>query len=124
MTEDAAFYDRAIRRMERVALLLAAAAVVFMAVREGWRGALGAAGGAAFSLGSFRTWKNVAAAVGGDKQTRPGWKLLIRFGILAAALLVIIRTFGVSPASVVAGLFVSVAAVLFELACELILFRS
>ena len=123
MTEDPAFYDRAIRRIEWFAFGLAVLVVAAMSIREGWRGALGAAGGAAFSLGSFRTWKGVAAAAGGETRSRPGWKLLLRFGILVAALLVIIRFFGATPASVLTGLFVSVAAVLLELACELILFR-
>ena len=55
MTDDPGFYDRALRRLDRIVLAVAAAVIIAMAMREGWRGALGAAGGAAFALFSFRT---------------------------------------------------------------------
>lgn len=120
MTDDTGFYDRALRRLDRIALVLAGAVVVAMTVREGWRGALGAGGGAAFALFSFRTWKRVASAVSGETGSRPWSALLIRFAILAATLFVIIRYFGVSAWAVLAGLLVSVAAVVIEIVYELI----
>jgi hypothetical protein len=119
MTDDPGFYDRAIRRLERIGFVLAGAAVVSMAAREGWRGALGATAGAAFSLTSFRNWKRVAGAASGGKSRIGPWPA-IRFLVLAASLFVIIRYFGVSPWSVLAGLFVSVAAVMVEIVFELI----
>ena len=42
MSDDPAFYERALRRLDRSAVVLAAAAIVAMAFVEGWRGALGA----------------------------------------------------------------------------------
>ncbi len=119
MTDDPGFYDRAIRRLERIGFVLSAAAVVAMTAREGWRGALGAAAGAAFSLASFRNWKRVADAASGGKARMGPWPV-IRFLVLAASLFVIIRYFGVSPWSVLAGLFVSVAAVLVEIVYEIV----
>jgi hypothetical protein len=120
MTDDPGFYDRALRRLDRIVLALAGAVVVAMAVREGWRGALGAAGGAAFALFSFRTWKKVASAVTGEPVSRPWSALLVRFTIVAATLFVIIRYFGVSAWAVLAGLLVSAAAVVIEIVYELI----
>ena len=124
MSEDPAYYDRALRRLDRFALALAGAAVVGMGIAHGWKGALGAAGGAAFSLGSFRTWKRVAAAVTGDAGARPGTWLVLRYTILAASLFVIIRYFGVSLWSVLAGLLVPMAAVMAEIVCELFITHS
>ena len=120
MTDDLGFYDRSLRRLDRIALVLAGSIVVAMTVREGWRGGLGAGGGAAFALYSFRTWKRVASAVTGETAPRPQSALLVRFTVLAATLFVIIRYFGVSAWAVLAGLLVSVAAVVIEIVYELI----
>ena len=120
MTDDPGFYDRAILRLDRITVVLAGLIVIAMTILEGWRGALGSGAGAAFALFSFRTWKRVAAAVTGGTGSRPWSALLIRFTILAATLFVIIRYFGVSAWAVLAGLMVSVAAVIVEIVYELI----
>ncbi len=119
MTEDPAIYERAIRRLDRTALVLAGAAVVIMAALEGWRGALGAAGGASFSLASLRRIKRVAGALGSASKNRLRLRLLAGYAVIGASLFVIIRYLKVSPMSVIAGLFVSVAAVMIEILFEL-----
>ena len=119
MSDDPAFYERALRRLDRSAMVLAAAAIVAMAFVEGWRGALGAAAGALFSLGSFHRWKRVADAIGSTTKTRLRLRILAGYALLGISLFVIIRYFGVSVRSVVAGLFVSVGAVIVEVVYEL-----
>jgi len=120
MTEDPAFYDRAIRRLDRSALVLAGIAVVGMAALQGWRGALGAAAGAGFSLISLHRWKRIAGALGSQSKTRLRMRLLAGYAVIGASLFVIMRYFGVSPTSVIAGLFVSMAAVVIEILYELV----
>jgi hypothetical protein len=120
MTEDPAFYDRAIRRVDRAALVLAGIAMVGMAALQGWRGALGAAAGAGFSLISLHRWKRIARALGPQSKLRLRMRLLAGYAVIGASLFVIIKYFGVSPASVVVGLFVSTAAVVVEIVYELL----
>ena len=120
MTEDPAFYDHALTRLSRMSVMLALAAVVVMTFIEGWRGALGATGGALFSLGSLHRWKRVAGALGSSSKTRLRVAVLTTYTILSASVFVIIRYFGVSARSVVAGLFVSMAAVIVEIVYELL----
>jgi len=120
MTEDPAFYDRALRRIDRFALACAVIVLVAMGLRQGWHGALGAAGGACFALFSLRGWKRVAWAVSSDAGRRPGIGMGVRYILLGASLLVIIKFLDVSAYAVLAGLMVSVAAVIIEIVYELI----
>jgi hypothetical protein len=120
MTEDPAFYDRAIRRLDRAALVLAAVAVAGMAALDGWKGALGAGAGAGFSIASLHRWKRVAGALGSRSKTRLRIWFLLGYAFVAASLFVIIRYLQVSPRSVIAGLFVSMAAVVVEIVYELL----
>jgi hypothetical protein len=120
MSEDPAFYDRALRRLDSTALVLAGTAIFGMFTVDGWRGALGAAAGAAFSLASLHRWKRIAGALGAQSKTRLRLRMLAGYAVLGASLFVIIRYFGVSPRSVIAGLFVSMAAVIVEIVYELL----
>jgi len=120
MTENPAFYDRAIRRVDRAALVLAGIAIIGMAALQGWRGALGAAAGAGFSLVSLHRWKRIAGALGSQSKIRLRMRLLAGYAIIGASLFVIIRYFGVSPVSVIAGLLISTAAVVVEIVYELL----
>lgn len=126
MTEDTGFYDRALRRMNAIALTLGCAAVLFFAVREGWRGALGCGLCAAGSVYNLRRLKQVAAGVGGEgghPRTVSAVSSGFRYLILAGVCFVIIRYFEISLASIFAGLFISVAAVLVEMLYELVISR-
>ena len=129
MTEDAAFFDRALRRVDRIAVALAAAAVIAFLVREGWKGALGCGFTSAASVYNLRRLKAVAAGVGGDdgggapSRTGSAVALGMRYLILGAICFVIIKFLGVSLAAIFAGLLVSVAAVLAEIIYELLFIR-
>jgi hypothetical protein len=124
MSEDPAFYDRAIRRLDRSTFVLAGIAVIGMGALQGWRGALGAAAGAGFSLISLHRWKRIAGALGSQSKARLRLRLLAGYAVIGASLFVIIRYFGVSPTSVIAGLFVSMAAVVVEIVYELLISTS
>ena len=126
MTEDAAFYDRALRRMDGIAIALGTAAVLYFAVHEGWRGALGCGLCAGVSVYNLRRLKRIAAGVGGDGErprARSAVGLGFRYLILGAACFVIIKYFEISLPAIFAGLFISVAAVLLEIVYELIFIR-
>ena len=126
MTEDAAFYDRALRRMDGIAVGLGTIAVAYFAVREGWRGALGCGLCAGVSVYNLRRLKRIAAGVGGDgsrPRARSAVGLGFRYLILGAACFAIIRYSEISLTAIFAGLFISVAAVLIEIVYELIFIR-
>lgn len=126
MTVDSAFYDRALRRLDRIALVLAGAAVLVFLAREGWRGALGCGVTAAASLYGLRRMKSVAARAGGEggpSRTGVAVALGLRYLILGAICFVIIKILAVSTAAIFAGLLVSMAAVLVEIVYELIFIR-
>ncbi len=125
MSEDAAFYDRALRRLDGIALTLAIAASLFFLVREGWRAGAGCAVCAAASVYNLRRLKSVAAGVGGEAGSSAGSAagLGFRYLILAGACFGIIRYFEVSLTAIFAGLFISVAAVLVEILYELLTTR-
>lgn len=126
MTEDAAFYDRALRRMTRIAVVLAIVATAVAAVRLGWRDALGFGVGAAVSILNLHWWKRVAAGIGdAGNPGRPASAafLAMRYVLLGAICFVIIKYFGVSYLALIAGLLVSVAAVLVEIVYELVFTR-
>jgi hypothetical protein len=128
VTEDPAFYDRALRRMDRIALVLGVAAVLLFLVRAGWRDSLGCAFTAAASIYNLRRLKRIASAVGGDGgaiRTGSGAAVALglRYLILGAMCFVIIKFLGVSLLAIFAGLLISVAAVLVEIFYELLFTR-
>jgi hypothetical protein len=126
VTEDPAFYDRALRRMARIAVVLAVAATAAAAVRFGWRDALGFGVGAGVSILNFHWWKRVAAGMGDTEEPRhPASAVFLgmRYVLLGAICFVIIKFFGVSYLALLAGLLISVAAVLVEIVYELVFTR-
>jgi hypothetical protein len=123
VSHDAAFYDSALRRLDRFVYIIAIVAVLILGILEGWRGALGCALGAALSALNLRLWKALATSIGGSsKRPRTASAVLLgsRYLLLGAALFAIIKYFGVSLRAVLAGLLVSVAAVIVEIVYELI----
>lgn len=126
MIEDASFYDRALRRMSRAALWLAAIATACVAIRFGWVDALGCAAGAAVSLLNLHWWKRLAAALGeGGPPSRHASAVFLglRYVLLGGVCFVIIRFFGVRDLALMAGLLIPVAAVLVEIAYELVVYH-
>jgi hypothetical protein len=127
VTEDPSFYDRALRRMDHIALFLGTGAVLVFLAREGWRGGLGCGLTAVASIYNLRRLKRVAANLSGGSGNRSGSgaavMLGLRYLVLGGMCFVIIRFLGVSLPAVFAGLLISVAAVLVEIIYELIFIR-
>ena len=128
MTEDPGFYNRALRRMNRIAVVLGAAAVLLFFVREGWRGALGCGITSVASIYNLHRLKRVVAGLSGERAgnrsgTGAAVMLGLRYLVLGGMCFVIIKLLGVSLAAIFAGLLISVAAVLVEIIYELIFIR-
>jgi hypothetical protein len=125
---NAEFYERSLTRMDRFALAFGVCGIVAVLIASGWRSALGFACGAAISAINFRMWKRLANAVGekGGETPSDGRAVLLgfRYIMMAGAVFVIIKFLEVSLWAVLTGLFVSVAAVLTELVCQLVVIRD
>jgi hypothetical protein len=122
------FYDRALRRILRMTLALG---ILGALVALLWRGVNDASGfviGSSFSLLNFTWWKGLASALGGPSGERPlrgnAVFLSARYLVAAALIYVIVRFLGITLAAVLAGLFVSVAAIILEILYELIFIRD
>jgi hypothetical protein len=120
MTPD--WYARSLKRMERAALIIAAAGLVATLIYAGWRSALGFLIGAIIAHFNFGLWKRITAAVGGEEGSGDGKAVIlgIRYLLIAGAVFVIIKLLDVGVLAVMAGLLVSVAAVLVELVRQLV----
>jgi hypothetical protein len=127
VTDDPAFYDRALGRMDRIAWVLGGSVVLVFFILEGWPGALGCALTAIASIYNLRRLKRVAAALEGSSgDPSRSWAAIalgLRYLVLGAMCFVIIKFLGVSLPAIFAGLLVSVAAVLVEIIYELLFIR-
>jgi hypothetical protein len=127
VTDDPAFYSRALRRMTRIGIVLACVLTLAAGILYGPRNAIGFGFGAALSILNFHWWKGVAAGMGGDTDTprRPASAAFLgmRYVLLGGICFVIIKFFEVSYLALLAGLLISVAAVLVEIVYELIFTR-
>ena len=125
---NAEFYQRSLTRMDRFALAFGACGIIGVWIALGWRAALGFACGAAISAVNFRLWKRLANAVGENGGATPSdgkaAMLGFRYIMMAGAVFVIIRLLEVSLWTVLTGLFVTVAAVLAEMVCQLVFVRD
>ena len=119
MSDDATFYDRALARLDRFILALAALGAVAAFIRVGWRAALGFAFGALLSWISLRLWKRTANSIGSTPSAPSAVFLGLRYLLLGGIVFVIIKFLEVSVLAILAGLFVSVAAILLEIVYEL-----
>jgi len=119
---DDPFYDRALDRIYRGILVLAAGGTLAAFVWRGWRAGAGFALGSAVSWLNYRWLKQVADAVGG--RARPHARLAVilglRYLLLGGGAYVILRYSKISVPSALLGLFVSVAAVIVEILFELV----
>lgn len=116
-------YDRALHRITGVAAGLAIAGVIAVLIWRGPRPAVGFLAGAILSLANLRWWTSLANALGSaSKPPLRGSAALLALRYLAAAAIiyVIVRFLGTTLAAVLAGLFVSVAAVIVEILYELV----
>jgi hypothetical protein len=125
MTRD--YYERALARMMRIAAVVGAAGTIAGVAVRGPRAAAGFLLGAIISLINFRWWVNLAGALGGSAKTplRASAAILgLRYLLVAGAVYVIVKLLEITLAAVLAGLFVSVAAVILEILYELIYARE
>jgi hypothetical protein len=120
------FYDRALARITRIAAALGAAGAITAYAVRGSQWAGGFLVGAAISLANFFAWKKLANAFGsGGRRPMSGSAafLALRYLLFAAVIYVIVKVLGFTLAAVLAGLFVSVAAILVEIFYELVFRR-
>ncbi|MEK7407458.1 MAG: ATP synthase subunit I [Acidobacteriota bacterium] len=115
--------ERAFRRIRAGAVAAAALGTVAVWWLEGWPWGLGFLAGAVASVFNFRWLEQLAAGLGpGAARRRLRFAILfgLRYLLLGAGGYVIVKVFGLSGLAIVAGLLVSVAAVLAEMIYELI----
>jgi hypothetical protein len=125
MTDDERFLERAVARIWKAMFLIAAAGAIGAFL---WRGL---DWGAGFALGSVVSWlnfrwlKQLVYTLGGDRaRPRTAVRLALRYVLLGGGAYVILKYSLVSQPAALAGLFVSVAAVIVEILFELVYARS
>jgi hypothetical protein len=119
MTPD--FYQGAMARIVRLIFAIGLLGTVIAAVKFGIRSGSGFAAGVLMSLFSFHTFRGVADSLGGAGNRRAAAfasLFVMRFGLIGGAIYVIVNYLEVSLMALLAGLFVSVAAVLVEILYE------
>jgi hypothetical protein len=121
---DPTFYDRAIRRISRFTWILGLIGTAAAASLRGVRDGLAFLIGASLSYASFWGWQQIANALSPGRKPRSSRFFIFRILALAGLAYVIIKFLGLNVAAAVAGLLVSAAAVLLEIAYELIYART
>ncbi len=130
MKDSEAFYAAAERRIEYLTAGIGVVAAVAVAIHWGRRPGLGVAAGAALSWINYRWMKqgvNTLAKLstvqaGAEKARVPAsvyFKFVGRYALLIVVAYVILRGFSLPAASVLAGFFAVVAAVIVELINQL-----
>jgi hypothetical protein len=130
MSNDDAFYAAAERRIEYLTVAIGINASVAVAIHWGAKSGAGLAVGAALSWINYRWMKQgvnalakLSTAQAGEEKARvPAsvyFKFIGRYALLIVAAYVILRGFSLPAASVLAGFFVVVAAVIVELIGQL-----
>ena len=122
MAADAGFYERALGRVYRIMLWIAAAAAIAVAVWQGWLVGIALLLGAAGAYLNFSWLHQMVAALGPDAEPprkRVYVLFLLRYGLLGLGGYVIVKVFGMNGIALLAGLFVPVAAVICEILYEL-----
>jgi hypothetical protein len=117
---DQAFYERVVRRIRWMIIVLGATGSVVLAIWQGIRVGGGFLIGAAASYLSFWRWQYVVESIGPGQKRRSPWLLMLRLAVIIAAGYVIIKITGVNEAAAVVGLLLPGAAVTFEIVYELI----
>jgi len=129
MDPDQLFYGRALARIQSLIVFLGAAGMVAAGVYGGWRWAAGYLLGAIASYANFRWLKQIVSALS-DAAARksPGTRVAVIFGLryllLGISAYAILNYSTLSLAAALAGLFVSVAAVILEILYELMYART
>ena len=119
------FFERALARISRSILVLSLAGAATLLVFGGWRWSVGFAAGATASWLNFRWLKQLVDALGGRRpRGRLALFLCARYPLLGLGAYAILSYSEISLPAALAGLFVPVAAVLFEILFELIYARE
>jgi small-conductance mechanosensitive channel len=121
---DQAFYDRFIRRVSWIILVLALAGSAAIAILKGLRTGAAFLVGAGVSYASFWGWRRVVDAVAPVPKKRSSFPFVFRILLIFVVAYAIIEYLGLNVAAAAAGLLVSAAAVLLELIFELIYART
>jgi hypothetical protein len=118
---DDEFYERVTTRIFRVTLAIAGAGTLAALAWRGWRVGAGFALGSAISWINFRWLKHAVDSLSG-KRARPRLAVLaaFRYLVLGGAAYVILRFSSISLGATLAGLFVSVTAVIVEIFFEVV----
>ena len=120
MTAD--FYEQALRRVRRFAIVVGLTGTAAILLAYGLRSATGFMFGAALSILNFRGLSMLVNVIGG--AARPGALaavlIALRYLLIGCAIYVIVSFLGVTPAAVVWGLLAAFAAVILEILYELI----
>jgi hypothetical protein len=120
MTVD--FYEQALRRVRRFAVVLGLSGTAAVLMAYGVRTATGFMLGAALSILNFRGLSMLVNVIGG--AGKPGALaaalIALRYLLIGCAIYVIVKFLGVTPAAVVWGLLAAFAAVILEILYELI----
>jgi hypothetical protein len=124
MATDDQLLDSALARMLRGMVLLAAAGSLLLLLLRGWTWGAGFAIGSVVSWLNFRWLKQIAEALGGKRpRARLALFLGLRYLLLSGGAYVIVRFTSISLPAALAGLFVSVAAVIVEILFQLVYAR-
>ena len=128
MTTGDGFFSSAVGRIFRWMAWLAAAGTLVALALGGWRLAAGFLVGSLASYLNFRWLKRLVEALGGGVSGKPARArgavfLGLRYLLLAAGVYAILKSSVVSLPGALAGLFVSVAAVILEIVFELVYAR-
>lgn len=122
MTDQAGFYERALRRIRILTLVVAGAGVIVWLTLQGLQPALGFAAGAALSVLNFRGITVLADAIGGKRK--PGllaaFFIALRYGVIGFAIYVIVKVLRLAPMPVLSGLLAPFGAAILEILYELI----
>lgn len=116
-------YDRALQRMTRIAAATGVAGVLIVLIWRGPRDSAGFLAGAILSMLNLRWWTGLTNALGSSgKPPRRGTAVFLglRYALVAGVVYVIVKLLEIAVLPVLAGLLVSVAAVLIEILYELI----
>jgi hypothetical protein len=118
---DDEFYERVTSRIFMVMLAIAGAGTMAALVWRGWKVGAGFALGAAISWINFRWLKHAVDSLSG-KRARPRLAVLagFRYLLLGGAAYAILRYSSISLRATLAGLFVSVTAVIAEIFFEVV----
>ena len=117
---DQAFYERVVRRIRWMIVILGATGTIALAIWQGPRTGGGFLIGTVASYFSFWRWQHVVESIGPGKARRSPWLLPLRMAVIIAAGYVIIKVTGANPAAAVVGLLLPGAAVTCEIIYELI----